>query len=376
MSLAILVLFFSNGCAPKKKPPVAAVSVVVATATVTNLPMFIEPAPVGHVMPYSSVTINSQIQGILSQVYFKEGQEVKAGDPLFLIDPRPSQAAVDQARANLLRDSGQLEYQKANHARDLKLLESKIISQDQIETDTASLDAATGTIAADKAALTNALLNLEFCHINAPMDGVLGALQSFIGNVVKAPGDTLVTLNQIHPIYVQFAVPEQSLPQIKHEMSLHPLTLTASYENMTVAPPKGTLTFVDNTVDTTTGTIQLRGTFLNQNDALWPGQFVTIQLTLLTESNAVVVPTQAVQTGQNGEFVYVVKPDQTVEERDVTIGVANDVITEIKSGLKAGESVVTDGQMRLAPRTAVSIKSSANANTNPPAANSASTNSM
>jgi len=411
--LALSAALCMSGCSKKKTPPSAGAPVVVATAFATNLPVQIQPSPVGHVMAYSTVTVHSQIQGTISKIYFKEGQEVKKGDPLFLIDPRPSEAALEQAQANLERDAGQLEYQKANYARDLKLLESKIVSQEQIDTDKAGLDSANGTVAADGAAITNAMLNVEFCHITAPVDGIAGGLQSYVGNVVKAPDDTLVTINQIHPIYVQFAIPEQFLPQVKQEMASHSLKVTAQYENMTGRPPQGQLTFIDNAVDTTTGTILLRGTFpnqdegttmiqnegintnqnestdANQNDgsflkqiepdksdaSLWPGQFVTVNLTLSELTNAVVVPNQAVQTGQNGEFVYVVKADQTAEQRPVTIGVAYGDVTEIKSGLQAGETVVTDGQLRLAPGTPVNIKSPNTGSTNSAQPNVSSTNS-
>jgi multidrug efflux system membrane fusion protein len=372
--LAAVALIFSSGCSARKAPPVAGAPVIVATAFTTNLPVQIQPSPVGHVMAYTTVTIQSQIQGVISQVFFKEGQEVKKGDPLFLIDPRPSEATLEQARANLVRDSGQLEYQKANYARDLKLLESKIVSQDQIDTDKASLDASTGTVAADGAAITNALLNVGFCHIDAPVDGVVGGLQSYVGNVANA-NSTLVTINQIHPIYVAFAIPEQFLPQVKQEMATHSLKVTAHFENMTGPPPQGQLTFIDNSVDATTGTIQLRGTFLNQNDALWPGQFVTVNLTLSELTNAVVAPNEAIQTGQNGEFVYVVKSDQTVEERPVTPGIAYGNVTEINSGLQAGETIVTDGQLRLAPGTRVNVKSAATGSTNSNPSNVSSTNS-
>jgi len=372
--LALSAALCASGCSKKKTPPVVGAPVIVVTASTTNLPVLIQPPPVGHVMAYSTVTIQSQIQGVISQVYFKEGQEVKKGDHLFLIDPRPSEATLEQARANLVRDSGQLEYQKANYARDLKLLESKIVAQDQIDTDKASLDASIGTVAADGAAITNALLNVGFCHIDAPVDGVVGGLQSYVGNVANA-NSTLVTINQIHPIYVAFSIPEQFLPLVKQEMATHTLKVTAHYENMTGPTPQGQLTFIDNGVDATTGTIQLRGTFLNQNYPLWPGQFVTVNLTLSELTNAVVVPNLAVQTGQNGEFVYVVKSNQTVEERPVTIGIAYGDVTEIKSGLKAGETVVTDGQLRLAPGTPVSIKSAATGSTNSIRSNVSSTNS-
>ena len=364
-ALVLVAAVLAGGCSPAVKKVAAGAPVLVAQAIVTNVPVQIDPPPVGHVMAYSTVTVHSQIEGMISEIHFREGQEVKKGDPLFTIDPRPSQAALDQAQANLQRDSGQLEYQKANYARDQKLFETKIISQDQLDTDVASLDAATGTVAADKAAISNALLNVEFCHIDAPVDGVTGALQSYVGNVVQAPQDTLLTINQIHPIYVAFAVPEQFLPEIKSEMRSKHLKVSASYENMTVPPPQGELTFVDNSVDETTGTIQLRATFQNTNNALWPGQFVQVELTFSELTNAVVVPSQAVQTGQNGEFIYVIKPDPTnapsqiAEERPVTTGITFDGSeTVITKGLQAGETVVTDGQLRLAPGVKVTIKSS------------------
>jgi multidrug efflux system membrane fusion protein len=279
---------------------------------------------------------------------------------LFTIDPRPSQAALDQARAALERDLAQLEYAKINFAREQKLFDQKLISQDEQDTNRASQDALAGTVAADRAAITNALLNLDYCEIRAPVDGRTGGLQAYAGNVVKAPDDTLLTINQIHPIYVAFAVPEQYLPVIKKEMRTKTLKVTAMYENMDVVvdPPQGELTFIDNSVDQTTGQIQLRATFLNVDSALWPGQFVTVTLTLSELSNVIVVPSQVVQTGQKGQFVYVVKPDQTVEERPVTTGITYQTETVVEKGLSAGETVVTDGQLRLAPGVKVSVKSS------------------
>jgi len=358
-SLAAALL--TGGCSGGAKKAPAGVPVLVAQAVQTNLPVQIDPPPVGHVMPISTATVHSQIGGIISQVNFKEGDEVKSNALLFTIDPRPSQAALDQARANLERDSGQLEYQKANYSRDQKLLAAKIISQDQSDTDKASLDAATGTVAADKAAITNALLNLEFCYIRSPIDGKTGGLQAYAGNVVKAPDDVLLTINQIHPIYVQFAVPEQYLPEIKKQMAAQTLKVTATFENMDSAgagPPQGELTFVDNAVDMTTGTIQLKATFPNEDNSLWPGQFVNVTLTLSELTNAVVVPSQAVQVGQNNQFIYVVKADQTVEMRPVKTGIPFGGDTVVETGLGAGETVVTDGQLRLAPGMKVTIKSS------------------
>jgi len=371
-TFALAAAMLANGCSRGAIKSAGGAPVLVAQAFTTNVPVQIDPPPVGHVMAYSTVTVHSQIQGMISQIHFQEGQEVRKGDPLFTIDPRPSQAALDQARANLERDSGQLEYAKANYSRDRKLFDSKIISQDQLDTDKASLDASTGTVAADKAAITNALLNLEFCHIDAPVDGVTGGLQSYVGNVVKAPDDTLLTINQIHPIYVQFGVPEQYLPEIQRENRDKTLKVAVTFEDMDEPPPQGELTFIDNTVDPTTGMIQLKATFPNLRSVLWPGQYVNVTLTLSELTNVVVVPSQAVQTGQNGEYLYVLKSnqtDQTVEERRVVIGVAYQGVTVIKSGVQAGETVVTDGQLRLAPGVTVSVNATgvAGSSTNSPA---------
>lgn len=349
-----VALLLANGCAPKdvtkSRPPVP---VLVAQAVITNVLVRIDPAPVGHVMPYSTVTVHSQIGGMISAVHFQEGQEVKKGDLLFTIDPRPSQAALEQARAALERDSAQLKYATINYERGQKLFDQKLISRDELDTNKAALDALTGTVLMDKAAITNAFLNLEFCQIRSPMDAQTGSLKAYQGNVVKAPDDALVALNQIHPIYVQFGVPEQFLPEIKRERSVKKLNVAATFEGMAGPPPQGELTFIDNTVDTTTGMIQLRATFTNEDDALWPGQYVQVQLTLSELTNVVVVPSQAVQAGQDGQYIYVVKPDQTVEERPVITDVQYQNETVVEKGLQAGETVVTDGQLRLAPGMAV-----------------------
>jgi multidrug efflux system membrane fusion protein len=364
-TFALAAAMLANGCSRgKNNSGGAGVPVLVALAVETNLPVQIDPAPVGHVMPYSTVTVHSQIGGIISEVHFKEGDEVKSNALLFTIDPRPMQAALAAARAALARDQAQLENAKIQFGREQKLFDQKLVSQDDYDTSKAGMDALAGTVAADQAAVTNAMLNLEFTAIRSPIDGVVGALQLYQGNVVKAPDDVLLTINQIHPIYVQFGVLEQFLPEIKREMRGKMLPVAATFEDMNVPPPQGELTFIDNTVDATTGMIQLKATFSNENSALWPGQFVNVELTLSELTNAVVVPTQAMQTGQTNQFVYVVKPDPTnatiqiVEERPVTIGINYENETVVENGLQVGETVVTDGQLRLAPGVKVSVKSS------------------
>ena len=344
-TLAAVATLLCNGCSggAKKSAGGAAVPILAAKVVVTNMPVQIQPEPVGHVMAYSTVTVRPQVGGIIDQVHFKEGQEVKAGDLLFTIDPRPTQAA-------LAHDKAQLENATAQFNRDQKLSEAKIESQDQFDASKANRDTLAATVQSDE-------LNLSFTEIRAPIDGVVGALQFYQGNVVKAPDDTLLTINQIHPIYVTFAVPEQYLPEIQKEMSNRTLKVQVTFENMTVPTQQGELTFVDNAVDEATGTIQLKATFPNDSNTLWPGQFVHVVLNLSELTDAVVVPSQAVQTGQNGVFIYVVKLDQTVEERPVTIGITYQGETVVQTGLKAGETVVTDGQLRLAPGVKVNIKS-------------------
>ncbi|MGA3268768.1 MAG: efflux RND transporter periplasmic adaptor subunit [Verrucomicrobiota bacterium] len=358
--LALAAAMFGGGCSRGAATGASAgVPVLVARAFTTNVPVLIDPPPVGHVMPYSMVTIHSQIGGIISEVHFTQGQEVKQGDLLFTIDPRPSQAALDAARAALQRDEAQLTYAKVNFEREKKLFEQKLISQDELETTQANMNALGGTTAADRAAITNAMLNLEFCQISAPIDGVTGSLLFYQGNVVKAPDDTLLTINQIRPIYVQFGVEEQFLPAIRREMRDHTLKVVASFDNMDEPPPQGELTFIDNTVDPTTGLIQLKATFPNTRRVLWPGQYVHVALTLSELTNVVVVPSQAVQTGQNGQYAYVVDSspaDDTVEQRAVKIGINYGGLTVIESGLQAGETVVTDGQLRLSPGAKVNAK--------------------
>jgi multidrug efflux system membrane fusion protein len=345
-TLAIATILLCNGCSggAKKSTDSPGVPILATKVVATNVPVQIQPEPVGHVMAYSTVTVRSQIGGILSEVHFKEGDEVKSNAPLFTIDPRPMQAALEH-------DKAQLENATAQFNRDQKLFEAKIESQDQFDVSKANRDTLAATVQSDE-------LNLSFTEIRAPVDGVAGSLQAYAGNIVKAPDDTLLTINQIHPIYVMFAVPEQYLPEIQKQMNDRTLKVQVAYENMTVQPPQGELTFVNNAVDETTGTIQLKATFSNDNNALWPGQFVQVVLTLSELTNAIVVPSQAIQTGQNSQFVYVVKPDQTAEERPVTIGITYEGETVVQKGLAAGETVVTDGQLRLKPGTKVNIKSS------------------
>lgn len=357
--LPALLLLAAAGCDrknPAAKNP-APVPVLVAKALEKTVPVLVEPPPVGHVMPVSSVTIRPQTGGVISQILFKEGQEVKAGDLLFKIDARPAQAVLAATKANLERDVALLENAKIEFARDEKLFAQKLISQDLFDSTKATMDALAGGVAADRALVTNAELNLQYTEIRSPVDGRTGGLQFHEGNVVKVTDDVLLTINQIHPIYAAFAVPERFLPEIQKQMRGRTLTVAARFENLEGEPPQGELSFVDNTVDATTGTILLKAIFPNTDEKLWPGQFVQLALRLDELTNAVVVPSQAVQNSQTGQFVFVVKTDKTVEQRVVKTSVTANGETTIASGLRAGETVVTDGQLRLAPGVLVEDKS-------------------
>jgi membrane fusion protein, multidrug efflux system len=361
---AITTAFLLSSCS--QKSPASAggktsrggggpVPVVVAKAEAKDVPVEIQ--AVGNVQAYSAVSIRSQITGQITEVHFKEGQEVKKGDELFTIDPRPFQAAFNQAQASLQRDQAMLVNGRLNFERTSNLFNSKIASQADYDAALAAYDSAQSTVVADAAAVTNAQLNLEYTSIKSPIEGRTGNLTTKEGNVVKAPDDILVSITQIHPIYVAFSVPEDDLPAIRHEAAHQSLPVKAYPPGDANNVATGELTFIDNSVDTNTGTILLKATFQNTNTVLWPGQFVQASLVLSNLSQATVVPSQAVQTGQDGEFLFVMKPDETVEARPISAGITYDGIRVVMSGLKPGETVVTDGQVRLTAGAKVSVKS-------------------
>jgi membrane fusion protein, multidrug efflux system len=339
----------------------ATVPVVVAQAVQKTMP--VEIVAIGNVEEYSKVAVRSRISGELTRVHFTDGQDVRQGELLFTIDPRPSEAALRQAEANLARDQAQADHARIVFERQKKLLGEELVSRDEFDTAEANLKAQQATVLADRAAISNAALNLEYTQIRSSMDGRTGSLLVHAGNVIQPGTDVLVTVNQIRPIYVTFSVPEQHLTRIKQRKLESGLAVEARIPSVEGPPQQGWLTFVDNAVDMTTGTIQLKGTFDNEARLLWPGQFIEVRLRLNDLSNAVVVPTQAVQNSQRGEFVFVVKGDQTVEMRPVKPGLSRDGETVLEQGLKAGETVVTDGQLRLVPGARVRVSAGAGATT-------------
>jgi membrane fusion protein, multidrug efflux system len=402
----------SDGAAGKTPPAATAIPVSVTEAVQKVVPIQI--GAVGNVQPLTTVGVKAQVNGQLLQVHFKEGDIVKQGDLLFTIDPRPLEAALRQAQANVARDTAQLrqteaalvqreaevQQAQANLNRDLAQLENArtqerryktLVEQDliareqydQIRTNMAALEAtvqadragvdnakallaaaqatienARAAIRADEAAVDSARLQLAYTTIRSPLEGRTGSLLVQAGNLVKANDDTpMVVINQIRPIQLAFAVPERHLEDIRRFRADGPLRVEARLPSQGRPLATGELTFVNNAVDAQTGTVQLKATFANADDALWPGQFLEALLTL-TQRSAVVVPAQAIQPGQRGPYVYVVKPDQTVEARPVQPGLRLGAEVIVDAGLKASERVVTDGQLRLVPGAKIEVKRS------------------
>jgi len=335
----------------------AAVAVPVTVAQVVQKSMPIEITVIGAAEPYSSVSIRSQITGQMTAVNFTEGDDVKAGQVLFALDRRPLEAALEQAKANLDRDIAQAANAAAQFKRFQELADRGIATKEQVDTARTSMTALNATVNADRAALENAQVQLQYATITATISGRTGALQVHEGNLVRANDQTpLVVINQIAPISVTFAIPEARLPELKRYMARGALRVTATPPKDEAPPAVGRISFVDNQVDQTTGTIKLKGTFPNDDRRLWPGQFLNVTVTLTNETTAIVVPTAAVQTGQQGQYVFVVKDDRTVEMRSVVVSRTSAAETVLANGVKPGETVVTDGHLRLVPGSLISVK--------------------
>ncbi|MEK7340666.1 MAG: efflux RND transporter periplasmic adaptor subunit [Candidatus Binatota bacterium] len=331
-----------------------AVPVHVANVVQKTIPVQLR--AVGTVEAYSTVSVRSQITGSLTRVHFKEGRDVQKGDLLFTIDPRPFEAALKQAEAILARDVAQLENALQQARRYEELVKKQYVSQeqyDQIRTNAGALEA---VVQADKAAVENARVQLSYCYIYSPVTGRTGSLLVSEGNVVRVNDATpLLVINQVSPIYVNFTLPEQHLSEIKRRMDGGKLSVEANRQNENL-DEQGVLSFVDNAVDRTTGTIRLKATFANGSRRLWPGQFAQVALTLSNQPDAIVIPSQPDHTGQEGPHVFVLKSDSAVELRSVVVSRTLDGEAVIEKGLQPGEKVVTDGQFLLGPGSKVQVK--------------------
>jgi len=332
-----------------------AVPVTVAKVVQKTVPVTFR--AIGHVEAIATVAIKARIGGELLKAWFTEGQSVVRGATLFTIDPRQYEAALRLVEAQLAKDAALLAKAEADIKRYEGLVKQDFVTRELYDQIIANAAALRAGVAADQATVDNAKLQLAYCTITAPVEGRTGNLNVKVGNLVKADDATpLVTINQIRPIFAAFSVPAQLLPQVtKHDGNR--ITVTATLPQNTGAPEEGALTFVDNAVDTATSTILLKATFANRDDRLWPGQFVDIVVTLGEEPNRIVAPAPAVQTSQQGQYVFVVKDDQTVELRPVKVDRMDEAEAVIDKGVSAGETVVTDGQIRLVPGARVEIKS-------------------
>jgi membrane fusion protein, multidrug efflux system len=337
------------------KHQAAPLPVTVAEAVSKAIP--VELPAVGTVQAYATVTVRSQVEGQVTAVHLREGQCVQAGDLLFTIDPQPFEVQLKQIQANLSRDKAQLANARTALERNAAVVAKGYVSQEQYDQAAANAAALEATVRGDEAAVENAQIQLTYCAIRSPISGCAGEVYVDRGNVVKAndPDHPLVVIRQIHPINVGFSVPERYLPEVKKYLAEGQLTVKAAPAGHDDQAVQGRLTFVDNSVNSTTGTILLKATFANADQALWPGQFVNVVLRLRSQPLAVVVPSQTVQTGQNGQYVFVMKPDHTVEYRSVSVDRTIGGEAVISKGVQPRDLVVTDGQLRLFPGATVKI---------------------
>lgn len=333
-------------------------AVPVAVAEVEQRTMAVRLAAIGNVDAYTTVAVKARVDGQIVAVNFREGQAVRKGEVLFRLDPRPFEAALHQAEANLARDRANRDHADMQERRYDELLRKNFVSKDAYAQFRTNAETAAASLKASAAAVETARLNVQYCTISSPIDGYVGRIMLQLGNMVKA-NDTnaLVVINQVQPVYVTFAVPEQRLAEIRRYMAGSPLAASVTGSDArNVSPDTGKLVFIDNAVDPSTGTIRLRAQFDNRDLALWPGQFVNVSLKLYDQGDALVVPSLALQTGPQGEYVYVLKPDATAEMRKVTIARTEGDLTVVSEGLAKGEKVVTRGQLRLAPGVKVIVR--------------------
>jgi membrane fusion protein, multidrug efflux system len=365
-SLILLFLLFlavavvASGCTNKSagaghegRPPAP---VVVARVEQRDIPVQI--SAIGNVEAYQTVQVRSQVNGQIEKIFFKEGDDVRRGQKLFELDKRPFDAELQRALGQLKHDEAQAENSRIQQTRYTGLEQAGIVSHEQAGQLATQAKADAAAVEADMASVEAARVQLQYTDILAPVDARTGALMINLGNLVKA-NDTpyLVQLNQITPIYVTFFVPESNLDRVRQRTSMGQLKVLAYPKGQPDNPAQGQLTFIDNGVDTTTGMFKLKATFSNTDRRLWPGQFVDVSLELSTERNAIVVPTKAIQTGQQGEYVYVVRSDSTAESRPVkTLGTYKN-LTVVAEGLNAGEQVIVNGHLRVAPNAKVVVQS-------------------
>jgi multidrug efflux system membrane fusion protein len=340
---------------PRKASAPPAVPVLAAAVETRDVPL--ETNAVGRVDPYATVAVRSRVGGPIVRVTFREGQDVRQDELLFEIDRRPFEVALQVSLANLERDRARAREADENAKRYEELVKKDYVTREQASQTMSNAEALRAIVKADEGDVANARLNLSYCSITAPTSGRTGSLLVNAGNLVKASDDRpLVVINQVEPVFVTFAVPEGALADVKKRFASGKLPVLATPNGAGASPSSGELTFIDNAVDTATGTINLKATFPNRDHALWPGQFANVSLRLANEAGALVVPTEAVQTGQAGTFVYVIGPDDAVSIRPVVVRRTYRQWSVLEKGVAAGERVVTDGHLRLAPGVKVETR--------------------
>jgi multidrug efflux system membrane fusion protein len=353
-----LAAYFASDSRAKeqRKAPKGPPAVPVSVARVEQQAMPVRLRAIGNVEASATVSVKARVDGQINVVNFREGDPVKKGEVLFRIDPRPYEAALRQAEANRMRDIAARDQARSQAKRYQELLDKNFISKEAYAQIRTNAETAEAIAKASQAALENARLNVEYCTIRSSLDGFVGKVLLQAGNLVKANDVTpLVIINQVRPIYVNFAVPEQSLSEVRKYMAQGPLAVEVIPADAQQKHPVGQLIFVDNTVDATTGTIRMRAQFDNAEAALWPGSFVNVSMQLYEQADAVVVPAQAVQTGPDGQYVYVINDEMLAEMRRVKVQRADSDYAIIATGLRKGERVVTRGQLRLGPKVKVQI---------------------
>lgn len=352
---AVLVLAALGACAKEAAPPPTRVPVTVGTAALRAVPY--ELLATGTVEPIQTVAVQAQVSGPIVRIAFREGQDVKKGQVLFELDPRPFQAALQQAQAFLGRDRATAENAEQEAKRYAALAEKEYVTAQQNDAARTTAAASSATVASSQAAVDQARLNLQYATIRAPIAGRTGSLRVREGNLVRATDtEPLVTINQIQPILARFAVPAANLPAIQKYQGQR-IAVTAEPVGGG-APSEGTLAFVDNAVDTATGTILLKASFPNADGALWPGAFVNVRLRLYVDQDALVVPAAAVVAGQQGSFVFVIQPDSSAATKSVKIERTAGDLAIVSGDVRPGDRVVTDGQLRLRQGIKVQIKAS------------------
>ena len=362
LAISILMALFSASCGQKMEQKAEKPPVPVKAGKVVMKQMPVQISVTGTVESSSTIAVRAQVGGLLTKVHFTEGQDVRKGDILFTIDQRPYEAALKQAEANLSRSRAQAENSRMEEKRYAELVKKGYVSRTQYDQVRTASEALEATMEADRAVAENARLNLSYCIIRSPIAGRTGSLMVHDGNLIKANADSpMVTINQIRPVSVSFSIPEKQLAEIRKYMASGTLKTEAFTSNDGSAPSEGRLEFMDNAVDPATGTIRLKGRFDNSSLRLWPGQFVNVLLTLHVEKDAVVVENRAVQTGQKGQFVFVIKEDSTAEMRPVILSRTAGNESVISKGLNPGEVVVTDGHLRLSPGAKIKVNDGADA---------------